>query len=136
MKDLELLFDKVFMKDCETLLEISPIFIKHMYSAIDEAGYGVALNDNEKIVLFKKDGEERVEFNTFIEMFPVLFDDQIKSAIEQSLEIQGKEPIKFERLSTKKVKEAKTIIRASTTKEDFEELEEFVEKINDKSKMC
>lgn len=136
MKDLELLFDKVFMKDCETLLEISPIFIKHMYNAIDEAGYGVALNDDDKIVLYKKDGEERIEFNTFIEMFPVLFDDQIKSAIEKSLEIKGKEPIEFERLSTKKVKEAKTIIRASTTKEDFKELEEFVEKINDKSKMC
>lgn len=136
MKDLESMFNKVFIKECETLLEISPIFIKHMYNAIDEAGYGVALNGDNKIVLFKKDGEERIEFNTFIEMFPVLFDDQIKSAIEKSLEMQGKEVINLERLSTKKVKEAKNIIRASTTKEDFKELEDFVEKINDKSKMC
>lgn len=136
MKDLELLFDKVFIKECEALLKISHVFIKHMYNAIDEIGYGVALNDNDKIVLYEKNGEEKIEFNTFIEMFPVLFDDQIKSAIEKSLEMQGKEVINLERLSTKKIKEAKTIIKASTTKEDFKELEKFVEKINDKSKMC
>lgn len=133
MKDLEF---KVFNGECQTLLEISNVFIKHMYSAIDECGYGVALDDGNKIVLYKKEGEERITFDTFIEMFPVLFDDQLKSAIEESLKIQGKEPMSFERLSTKKVKEAKTIIKTKVTEEEFESLEKFVEKLSNKKNMC
>lgn len=114
-------------KEYEILGEIMPFFIKNIYNALDEVEYQVALNDDGEIIFFSEKLKKEIRFDSFIEMLPVMFDEQLKTAIEASLIMKREKPVKFKRLSTKKIEEAKFIVKANTTEEEFKEISDFID---------
>ena len=127
------------LKEANTIKKVLPYVVRNVFMALREARYDVSINTKTNDIIYvNEETKEQFSHMQFMELLPVVLDDELKSILEeQHLKNTGEE-IEFQRLSEIKIQEAKDVVRARTSKEEFQEIDELIKDFKNVNKktMC
>lgn len=127
------------LKEANTIKKVMPYIVRNVFMALREVEYDVSINtQTNDIIYVNEETKEQFSHMQFLELLPVVLDDELKSVLEEEHFKNTGEEIKFQRLSEIKIQEAKDVVRARATKEEFQEIEGLIKDFKNVNKktMC